>query len=360
LDSVFWVRCGQISQAVRAESRDDVVVYGGARILPRNLVNMCARFEECRVYGTSPAMIKVFIRVLELAGYIRRRGKAAHRNVLIRGEIGSGKGLFAEALHTILDRKKLVRVNCGTLSTRDHMRSELLGHKKGAFTGAYEGRIGAIERAEGGTLQLDDIDKIPDGGESVLLEVLNEREFIPFGGDNVVEVKDVQFIATTNADVSDPKILLPDIRSRFNANIEIPSLATRISDTPLLIKDLLLEESESSRLRLPLALWCMDQVAGGHVRSIRELRDSLLPVLLGHLDGGMEVLEDQRMMALRAARRRAHEAGQGEPLSHVSLAGYVIWNERSVRSGALSDPEWRPSVERGVIEEWIHDGRSKI
>lgn len=121
--------------------------------------------------------------------------------VLILGETGTGKELIAKAVHKLSDRneKPFLKVNCAALP-RDVIESELFGHEKGAFTGAFETRIGRFEAANGGTLFLDEIGEIPLELQTKLLRVLQEQEFERIGSNRPIAVN-VRIIAATNKDL---------------------------------------------------------------------------------------------------------------------------------------------------------------
>ncbi len=123
------------------------------------------------------------------------RSKAS---ILIEGESGTGKELIARHIHSASPRrgKPFVGVNCTALS-ETLVESELFGHERGAFTGAEEKRAGRFERAQGGTLLLDEISDMPLKMQAKLLRVLEEEEFERVGGTEVVEA-DVRILATTN------------------------------------------------------------------------------------------------------------------------------------------------------------------
>jgi len=122
-------------------------------------------------------------------------------NVLITGETGTGKELFAKAIHDNSDRSEenFVVVDCAALQG-SLIESILFGHEKGAFTGAVQNREGLIKQADGGTLFLDEIAELPLALQKVFLRVLQERRFRPVGGQKEVE-SDFRLIAATNRDL---------------------------------------------------------------------------------------------------------------------------------------------------------------
>ena len=121
-------------------------------------------------------------------------------SVLIRGETGTGKEVIARAIHDASARRGIfVPINCGALP-RALIESELFGHKRGAFSGAYEEHEGLVRRAQGGTLFLDEIAELPEESQVALLRVLQDAEVRPVGASEAVKV-DVRIVAATHQDI---------------------------------------------------------------------------------------------------------------------------------------------------------------
>jgi formate hydrogenlyase transcriptional activator len=185
-------------------------------------------FEE--VVGNSPTLVKVLQQVETVA--------PTDSTVLILGETGSGKELFARAIHSHSMRKAraLVKLNCGAIPT-GLVESELFGHMKGAFTGALERRVGRFELADGGTLFLDEVSELPLDTQVKLLRVLQEHEFEPLGSSRTLRVN-VRIIAATNRDLEkavQEGRFRADLYYRLNVfPISVPSLRQRRADIPLL------------------------------------------------------------------------------------------------------------------------------
>lgn len=181
-------------------------------------------FEE--IVGNSPTLLELLRRVDQVA--------PTDSSVLIYGETGTGKELIARAIHDRSARKNrpLVKVNCSAISA-GLVESELFGHVKGAFTGAFERRIGRFELANGGTLFLDEVGELPLETQVKLLRVLQEREFEPVGSNRSVRV-DVRIIAATNRNLPE-SISAGSFRSdlfyRLNVfPLEVPPLRERSAD----------------------------------------------------------------------------------------------------------------------------------
>ena len=163
---------------------------------------------------------------------------ATDSTVLLLGETGTGKELFARAIHERSRRKTrpLVKVNCGAISA-GLVESELFGHVKGAFTGALTSRDGRFKVADGGTLFLDEVSELPPETQVKLLRVLQEQEFEPIGSSHTVKV-DVRIITATNRDLDErvrSRKFRADLFYRLNVfPIEVPPLRKRTGDIPLL------------------------------------------------------------------------------------------------------------------------------
>ncbi len=167
---------------------------------------------------------------------IRLVGPSAS-SVLILGESGTGKELVAHTIHEASKRKSkpLVVVNCGALPV-NLIESELFGHEKGAFTGAFEKRIGKFEQADGGTIFLDEVGELPLDTQAKFLRVLQEKEIEPIGGKS--KKVDVRIIAATNRNLEEEVAsggFRMDLFYRLNVfPISVPPLRERKEDIMLL------------------------------------------------------------------------------------------------------------------------------
>lgn len=200
-------------------------------------------FEE--IVGSAPQ----FRAALAIAAKAAR----ARVPVLIEGESGVGKEVVADAVHNASprNRKEVVRVNCGAIPA-NLVESELFGHEKGAFTGAFERKIGRFQEADGGTLFLDEVGEMPLEAQVKLLRVLQSGEIQPIGARHAKEV-DVRVIAATN------KTLLAEVEAgRFREDlyyrlnvvqVTIPPLRERSGDIPALARHLLARIAEQPGLR---------------------------------------------------------------------------------------------------------------
>ncbi|MGE8528273.1 sigma-54-dependent transcriptional regulator [Chryseobacterium rhizosphaerae] len=160
--------------------------------------------------------------------------------VLLTGETGTGKEVFANAIHEGSDRKKnnFVAINCSAFS-KDILESELFGHKQGAFTGALRDKKGLIEEANGGTLFLDEIGEMPIELQAKLLRVLETKEFIKMG-ETKLSRSDFRLVAATNRNLEEEikqGNFREDLYFRLNVfEITLPALRERKEDLKMLAK----------------------------------------------------------------------------------------------------------------------------
>ncbi|MFO7712247.1 MAG: sigma-54 dependent transcriptional regulator [Dehalococcoidia bacterium] len=186
-------------------------------------------------------------RLIEL---IKIVGKS-NATVLITGESGTGKELVARAIHTQSDRhnRPFVAVSCAALP-ESLLESELFGHEKGSFTGAYSQKKGKFEYANGGTLFLDEVGEMSGNIQVHLLRVLEERELTRVGGNESIKV-DVRIISATNKDLTkaiERQEFREDLYYRLNVvNIELPPLRERREDIPLLAEHFLNKFASDNR-----------------------------------------------------------------------------------------------------------------
>ncbi len=186
----------------------------------------------------------LMLRLLEQARMVAQ----SDVSVLINGQSGTGKEIFAQAIHNASPRsnKPFVAINCGALPEQ-LLESELFGHARGAFTGAVSNREGLFQAAEGGTLFLDEIGDMPAPLQVKLLRVLQERKVRPLGSNRDIDI-DVRIISATHRDL--PKAMArgefrEDLYYRLNVvSLKIPALAERTEDIPLLANHLLRQSAQ--------------------------------------------------------------------------------------------------------------------
>jgi sigma-54 specific flagellar transcriptional regulator A len=197
-------------------------------------------------------------------------------SVLLTGPSGSGKEVAARAIHAASSRAKgpFVAVNCGAIP-RDLLESVLFGHEKGSFTGAHAQHAGKFEEADDGTLFLDEIGDMPADMQVKLLRVLEDKAVQRIGGKGQIDI-DVRIVAATHRDIDaaiDAGSFREDLFYRLAVfPIDLPSLAERASDLPLLIDHFL--KSTPAAARPHFATTALARLAEhGWPGNVRELRN---------------------------------------------------------------------------------------
>jgi len=228
----------------------------------------------------SPAML----RVLRLVEHLQH----SDATVLVTGESGTGKGLLAQAIHAHSPRrdKPFVVVNCGALP-ETLLESELFGHVRGAFTGAFRDRIGRFQAAEGGTILLDEVGEVPLHLQVKLLRVLQERAYERVG-DSREQTADVRIIAATHRDLRRAVELgqfREDLLYRLRVfPIDLPPLRERREDVE------------------PIARYLLGRVGARQGRALQFSPESLRALLAHPWPGNVRELENALEYAVTVAR----------------------------------------------------------
>ncbi|MBZ2174928.1 sigma 54-interacting transcriptional regulator [Schnuerera sp. xch1] len=228
--------------------------------------------------------------------YLKKLGRTAAQSnstVLILGGSGTGKELFAQAIHKASYRKfsPFIPINCAAIP-RELLESELFGYEAGAFTGAKRGgKPGKFELANGGTIFLDEIGDMPLEMQVKLLRVLEEKRFERVGGNKKITL-DVRIIAATNKNIEDAVergTFREDLYYRLNViNIDIPPLKERIDDIPLLANHLLvnlceeldMERRELSKKTIEIL---MNYKWPGNIRELRNILERAITISTGNV-----------------------------------------------------------------------------
>lgn len=233
-DSVLAIKNGAYNYLVKGDDNDRIipVVYNAlekVKLQKRILAlekSLGRKYSFESIIGHSRQLKEV----VELA----RKVAPLDATILLTGATGTGKEVFAQAIHQASKRstKSFVALNCGAFS-KDILESELFGYKQGAFTGALKDKKGLIEEANGGTLFLDEIGEMPLELQAKLLRVLETNEFIRLGDTKTIK-SDFRLIAATNKDLkteSEEQRFRSDLYFRLNIfQIQLPSLKERIKD----------------------------------------------------------------------------------------------------------------------------------
>lgn len=200
-------------------------------------------FDRQSIIGRSPSMVRVLETVAQVA--------PSEATILITGETGTGKEMIAGVIHFNSPRREgpFVKINCAAI-TETLLESELFGHEKGAFTGAYKRKEGRFRQAHGGSIFLDEISEMSLAMQVKLLRVLQEREVTRVGGEDPIRV-DVRIITATNKDLfkeMDAGRFREDLFYRLNVvSVNMPPLRERREDIPLLAQHFLKTFSDRNR-----------------------------------------------------------------------------------------------------------------
>ncbi len=229
------------------------------------------------IIGDSEPMKRIFETIRQIA--------PTKANVLIEGESGTGKELIANAIHNISTRKDkpFVVVHCASLA-KTLLETELFGHEKGAFTGAVSSKPGKFERADEGTLFLDEVSEIDLDIQVKLLRFLEQWEFERVGGTKLIKV-DIRLITATNQNlkqlVSQGRFR-EDLYYRLNVvNIKVPPLRERKDDIPILTKSFMAEFSMGNRKNVnSISQKALDAFTAyswpGNIRELRNVIESII------------------------------------------------------------------------------------
>ncbi|HEV8643490.1 MAG TPA: sigma-54 dependent transcriptional regulator [Methylomirabilota bacterium] len=287
------------------------------RSLEREVVFLRSELERQHdrgeLVGQHPAMQKLYRLITQVA--------RTTTTVLITGESGTGKELIARAIHRQGPRrdKPFVPVNPAALS-ETLVESELFGHEKGAFTGAYQRKLGRFELAQGGTLFLDEIGSLKPDLQAKLLRVLQEREIERVGGTRSIRI-DARIIVATNTDLNQAvaeETFREDLYYRLNVMpITVPPLRERREDIPLLVQHFIRRYDQAFNKRIeglsPEALTVLGEHSWpGNVRELQNVIERLVGLLEGPVIGVDDLPLDLLLPGRAVAARETGGFALGE------------------------------------------------
>ncbi|HSI76803.1 MAG TPA: sigma-54 dependent transcriptional regulator [Lunatimonas sp.] len=279
------------------------------------------------IIGNSP--------LLNHAIQVAMQASPTEMTVLITGESGSGKESFSKIIHTLSTRKhgKFIAINCGAIP-EGTIDSELFGHEKGSFTGAYEARKGYFEVTDGGSIFLDEIGEMPLGTQARLLRVLENGEFIKVGSSKVLKT-DVRVIAATNVNLLkavEKGKFREDLYYRLNTvPIFVPPLRQRGEDIVLLFRKfttdfsdkyhvkpiVLSEDAKSLLVKFPFP---------GNIRQLKNLAEQI------------SLLESEREVSVDTLARYLPKEGSTLPVTfRGSTEAQADFSEREILYKVLFD-----------------------
>lgn len=241
----------------------------------QQLKNRIEQLESKNIIGNSEKLIKL----LDLIHVVAQN----ESTILIEGESGTGKELIAREIHknSLRRNEKFITVSCSNIP-ESLLESELFGHEKGSFTGAIKRHIGYFERANKGTLFIDDIDDFPFNMQVKLLRVIQEREITPVGSTENIKI-DVRIICATKVDLRklvEQNKFRDDLYYRLNIiPIKIPPLRERKEDIPLLVEHFFKKHKAEDKLMLvnqEILKYLMDYDWPGNVRELENIVERMI------------------------------------------------------------------------------------
>ena len=266
--------------------------------------------------------------------------------VYISGESGTGKELVARMIHAQGPRsdKPFVAVNCGAIPA-DLMESELFGHKKGSFTGAYSDKAGLFQAANGGTLFLDEVADLPLDMQVKLLRAIQEKAVRMVGSQNELHI-DVRILSATHRDLATRVVdgeFREDLFYRINViQLHLPSLRERITDLPILVEHFIQQLATEMGITPPRLSDEAEQALFSHrfPGNVREL-ENILERAMTLCEGEVIEVEDLQLCAARGSTTQPSSsatiqwASEAEQVEQLGLETYLENIERRLLLDAL-------------------------
>jgi transcriptional regulator with PAS, ATPase and Fis domain len=264
------------------------------------------------VLGGPRALVGTSTRMRHVAQMIQKLGNCRWPALLL-GETGTGKEVVARSIHSVLGQGPFVTIDCSAL-VGPLVESELFGHVKGAFTGAFANKTGLIELANGGTAFFDEIGELPLDLQAKLLRVLQEKEFRPVGS-LVTRKSDFRIVAATNRDLAkevERGTFRRDLFFRLNVvTVRIPPLRERKEDLPLLIEYFLEKFGRGQKLSAEALEAVLAFDWPGNVRELENCVQHLVAVNSGPM---LHTADLPSSIQNHLAHRRFHREHSDEPL----------------------------------------------
>ena len=296
------------------------------------------------IVGNSLPIRRVLERIEKVA--------ATDARILISGENGTGKELVARAIHRLSSRSDsvFIEVNCAAIPS-ELIESELFGHLKGSFTGAFADRAGKFEQANGGTLFLDEIGDMSRDAQSKVLRVLEQGVLTKIGGSEAIEV-DIRILSATNKDLEqeiENGGFREDLFYRLNVvPIRVPSLCERQEDIPMLVthfsEGMAARECSASRVFSDAAMERLKALTWPG--NVRELRNTVERLLI--LSDGSEITSDD-VDSLTISRARSVDPGR-QLLALDNFSAFKEEAERAYIVGKLRANDWNVAETARRIE----------
>lgn len=377
IDAVMMTAYGTIEMAVEAMKAgamdyitkpidlDQLCILIDRAVQRRTLVreNEILRQELKAKGGTSEA---IHYKSRKMAELVNLAGRIApsQATVLIEGETGTGKELFARLIHQLSPRaeRPLIAVNCAAIP-ETLLESALFGHEKGAFTGAAQRRIGRFEQADGGTLFLDEIGELGFPVQVKLLRFLQEREFQRVGGERTIKA-DVRIISATHQDLQariKEGSFREDLLYRINVvTLKIPPLRDRREDIPVLVDHFIKYFSRENRRKIEgVSREARDQLIKydypGNVRELENIIERAIVISRSHI------------LSVQDLPFRAVSCGETDQIEAVTRSGSLQQTvetfERQLLQDALQKAEFnqtRAAKSLGLSERMLRYKLKKL
>jgi transcriptional regulator with PAS, ATPase and Fis domain len=288
------------------------------------------------IIGQSPSMKRIFKTIEKVA--------RSDTTIMLNGETGTGKGLFARAIHECSSRceNAFIQINCGA-TPEGLLESEFFGYRRGAFTGAHTDKPGKFELAQGGTIFLDEIGDMSPDLQVKVLRVLEEGEFERVGGNKTIKT-DARFIAATHRDLEE-EVQKGNFREDlfyrlYVIPIRLPPLRERLSDIPFLVNHFLTEYSDKNDRPLIKTSDKAAQllVSYGWPGNVRELRNLIERIVVLKEDDTLlpeDLPEKLRRGPAKASKPRVDLNGDG-----ISFNTAVSEFEKALILSALEKADW--------------------
>lgn len=303
-----------------------------------NIISLDAHAKSAfkEIIGQSPSMKRIFKTIEKVS--------RSDTTIMLNGETGTGKGLFARAIHECSPRSEhaFIQINCGA-TPEGLLESEFFGYRRGAFTGAHADKPGKFEMAKGGTIFLDEIGDMSPDLQVKVLRVLEEGEFERVGGNETIKT-DARFIAATHRDLEE-EVQKGNFREDlfyrlYVIPILLPPLRERRADIPHLVNQFLTEFSEKNE-KAPITV--SDETAKllvnyGWPGNVRELRNLIERIVV--LKEDEVILPEDLPAKLREEAGKVSKVKQDLNGEGISFNTAVSEFEKALILSALEKADW--------------------
>lgn len=336
-DGVQAIKNGAFDYLIKGDDNDRIIplLYRAIEKTELNsrIKNLEKQLDKAQSFSSIIGTSKQILQAIELA----KRVAPTNATVLLTGETGTGKEVFARSIHQASERrnKNFVAINCSAFG-KDLLESEMFGHKAGAFTGATKDKRGLFEEANHGTLFLDEIGEMPADLQAKLLRVLESGEFIKVGDTKPVKV-DVRIITATNRNLQNEikaGHFREDLYYRISAfGIQLPALRERINDIPLLAEHFVAVYSsktnqQAKQLSADYIHALKQHVWNGNIRELKNVIERSVILSIGNeLDTSTLPTELQQTTNASSGQLSAFNLSSVEKLHIQKVLNYTNGNK---------------------------------